>query len=53
MHMSWAHRQSDLQELAPRWDEVLGLIKDALTKQDLPARLEASLGKEAFRRLVS
>jgi len=52
-HMSWAHTQDDLEELKPRWNEILEQIKDALTKNDLSRRLEAELGKEAFRRLVS
>ena len=52
-HMSWAHKESDLEELLPRADEVFELIKDALEKGDLAQRLEASLGKQAFRRLVS
>jgi glutamate-1-semialdehyde aminotransferase len=51
-HMSWAHREEDLGELKPRWNEVLELVKDALIKDDLPQRLETELGKEAFRRLV-
>ena len=52
-HMSWAHKESDLDELLPRMDEVFALIKDALEVGDLSERLEASLGQQAFRRLVS
>jgi glutamate-1-semialdehyde 2,1-aminomutase len=52
-HLSWAHTEAELQELLPRMDEVFALIKDALEKGDLSQRLEASLGQQAFRRLVS
>jgi glutamate-1-semialdehyde 2,1-aminomutase len=52
-HMSWAHKASDLEELKPRWNEILELVKDALVKNDLDKRLESDLGKQAFRRLVS
>ena len=52
-HMSWAHREEDLEELKPRWNEVLELIKDALVKGDVAQRLETDVKKESFRRLVS
>jgi glutamate-1-semialdehyde 2,1-aminomutase len=53
MHPSWAHKEQDLEELKPRWNEILEMLKDALVKNDLAARLEAGVGKQAFRRLVS
>jgi len=52
-HLCWSHTEEVLKELLPRADEVFALIKDALDKGDLAQRLEASLGKEKFRRLVS
>ena len=52
-HMSWSHTEAELELLLPRVDEVFGLIRDALDKKELSRRLEASLGQQAFRRLVS
>jgi hypothetical protein len=52
MHMCWAHTEAELEELKPRWEEVLGVLRDAIRAGDIAGRLEAEVSKEAFRRLV-
>lgn len=52
MHMCWAHTEAELEELMPRWGEVLDILRDALKKGDVAQRLEADVSKESFRRLV-